>query len=555
MTAQIDQKLASALLELELLKKSDLDLASTKAKAEKKDLGTFLVQNDFITDENLAKLVADTIKYPTIRLSNVNIPLDVLNLVPEEFAEKYRIIPFKKEATKLCVATSDPFNTVILNNLKKKLGGDIEVYFATELDIESNLHLFKRNLETVYTEITNKSADKKKLGKILDESLPIEKILGILIEYAHDRKASDIHLNPDENKATIRFRIDGILSDMLVVPRSTYEQLINKIKVDAKLRTDEHLSAQDGKIREKIDNDEIDIRISLVPAIHGENAVLRLLSSNYRQYGLIDLGMSEQDLDKVKRGFNKPYGMVLSTGPTGSGKTTSMYSILKILNTREVNIATIEDPVEYSIQGITQIQVNSKANITFANGLRSILRQDPNIIYVGEIRDKETADISVNAALTGHLVLSTLHTNDASTAIPRLTDMDVEPFLLASTVNTIIAQRLVRKICEACKVSYTTTADKIAKDYNITLDKKTVTLYQGKGCPVCKGTGYANRIGIFEILEVTKEIRDLITTKATADTIRAKAIEQGMTTMIKDGIDKALLGITTLDEVLRVTRV
>jgi type II secretory ATPase GspE/PulE/Tfp pilus assembly ATPase PilB-like protein len=314
-------------------------------------------------------------------------------------------------------------------------------------------------------------------------------------------------------------------------------------------------------MRIKLDEENLDIRVSVLPIADGEKAVLRLLASHFRQFSLIDLGMSEPDLKKVTSAYSKSYGMVLSTGPTGSGKTTSIYAILKILNTREKNITTIEDPVEYRIKGVNQINVNQKTDLTFANGLRSILRQDPNVVFVGEIRDGETAGIAVNAALTGHLVLSTLHTNDAATALPRLIDMNVEPFLVASTVNVIIAQRLIRKICDMCKMSYEILRTDLAKNLPSAIitrhfgERENIQLYRGKGCKICHSTGYSGRLGVFEVLEVTKAIKELITSKSDSDMITKKAVDEGMTTMLNDGLMKVAKGTTTLEEVLRVTRV
>jgi type II secretory ATPase GspE/PulE/Tfp pilus assembly ATPase PilB-like protein len=310
-----------------------------------------------------------------------------------------------------------------------------------------------------------------------------------------------------------------------------------------------------------LDEEDLDIRVSILPIADGEKVVLRLLASKFRQFSLIDLGMNEKDLKKVTDAYGKSYGMILSTGPTGSGKTTSIYAILKILNTRDKNITTIEDPAEYRIKGVNQINVNAKTNLTFANGLRSILRQDPNIIFVGEIRDSETAGIAVNASLTGHLVLSTLHTNDAATALPRLIDMNVEPFLVASTVNVIIGQRLVREICEICKGTRTITKEELLKNlpeetFSKYLGKEdNINIYQGAGCKICHMTGYAGRIGVFEVLEVTKSIKDLITKRMDADVILQKAIEEGMTTMLDDGLEKVAKGLTTIEEVLRVTKI
>ena len=353
---------------------------------------------------------------------------------------------------------------------------------------------------------------------------------------------------------------DGILHDVLYLDKKLHDRITTRIKVLSRLRTDEHMSAQDGKMRTIVDDDSLDIRVSIIPVTEGEKAVLRLLSSSFRQYSLHDLGLNDRDLVKVNRAISKSYGMILSTGPTGSGKTTSIYSILKILNTREKNITTIEDPVEYRMKGVNQIQVNDKANLTFANGLRSILRQDPNVIFVGEIRDSETAGIAVNAALTGHLVVSTVHTNDAATTLPRLIDMKVEPFLVSSTVNVIVAQRLVRKICESCRTETDIKRAEIIKD--IPDSKITQYLgsgdvlktYEGKGCRVCHATGYSGRIGIFEVIEMSEKIKTLIAQKSDSDDITREAIAEGMTTMLDDGLDKVAKGKTTFKEVLRATK-
>jgi type II secretory ATPase GspE/PulE/Tfp pilus assembly ATPase PilB-like protein len=351
------------------------------------------------------------------------------------------------------------------------------------------------------------------------------------------------------------------LHDVLFSPKKLHEQVATRIKVLSTLRTDEHMTPQDGKMRMALEEEDLDIRVSILPIVYGEKIVLRLLASRFRQFSLVDLGMNEVDLAKVNKAFTKSFGMILSTGPTGSGKTTSIYAVLKIINTREKNITTIEDPVEYRIKGVNQIQTNPKTDLTFASGLRSILRQDPNVIFVGEIRDSETAGIAVNAALTGHLVLSTLHTNDAATALPRLTDMKVEPFLVASTVNVIIGQRLIRKICEMCKGSKDITEEQLLQNLPAETirkyfgDKQNMRVYHGAGCEVCHFTGYAGRIGIFEVLEVSNEIRKLITEKNDSDVIVKQAVKEGMTTMLDDGLSKVIKGLTTIEEVLRVTKI
>ena len=453
---------------------------------------------------------------------------------------------------------ANPADMSLQEMIARKTQAKIFPYLATERDIENTLQLYRKDLKQSFDELLQSEINKN-TSAIGDA--PIAKITDLLIKYAYRDKASDIHIEPEEKNLLIRFRIDGILHDVLYLDRKLHERILTRIKILSRLRTDEHLSAQDGKMRLVVDDDNLDLRVSIIPIAEGENAVLRLLSSHFRQFSLIDLGMSSKDLEKVNAAINKSYGMILSTGPTGSGKTTSIYAILKILNTREKNITTIEDPVEYRIQGVNQIQVNPKTNLTFADGLRSILRQDPNVIFVGEIRDNETAGIAVNAALTGHLVVSTLHTNDSATALPRLIDMKVEPFLVASTVNIIIAQRLVRKICESCKIQLSIkrqsieeiiSADMTTKHFGNTED---ITILKGQGCKVCHSTGYLGRIGVFEILEMTERIKKLITEKSDSDMIMKAATEEGMTTMLDDGLDKIVKGITTFEEVLRVTKV
>jgi general secretion pathway protein E len=390
---------------------------------------------------------------------------------------------------------------------------------------------------------------------------PVIKIVDLIFAYAYRDKVSDIHIESEEDKVLIRFRIDGMLHDILRLERSFHSSIITRIKVLANLRTDEHLMPQDGRLRVTVDNDDLDIRVSIVPTSVEEKIVLRLLSSKHRVFSLSELGMAAEDEKKVQNALRKSHGMILSTGPTGSGKTTSIYALLQTLSTREKNVTTIEDPVEYRIKGVTHIPVNNNAGFTFAHGLRSVLRQDPDIIFVGEVRDSETANLVVNSALTGHMVLSTVHTNDAAGALPRLIDMKVEPFLIASTVNIIIAQRLVRKICSACK------AAKIIKRESLSADISDKTLsphfgkqnefkvYKGKGCDACRQTGYMGRIGLFEVLEVTDTVRSMILDRKDSAAIRKAAMNEGMTSLLDDGLRKVVKGETTIEEVLRVMNV
>jgi type IV pilus assembly protein PilB len=382
-------------------------------------------------------------------------------------------------------------------------------------------------------------------------------LVDLFVEYAYSAKASDVHIEPTKDTTRFRFRVDGILYDLFDktrISRDLHQEIISRIKVLAGLRTDEHHVPQDGRFKVKIEDfGDVDVRVSIEPTYYGENSVLRVLAET-QSYELTSLGFSPADLKRVEAAIQKPYGMILANGPTGSGKTTTLYTILKRLNKPEISIITIEDPIEYSLPGTTQIQTNIQAGLTFANGLRSILRQDPNIIMVGEIRDEETASIAVNAALTGHLVLSTLHTNDAATTFPRLIDMGIPPFLVASTVNVAMGQRLVRMICQDCKTKVALTPEEVKSVREILpeLSEKNAVFYKGKGCDACNNTGYKGRIGIREVLAVNEDIRQLIMNRANAAQIKEEAVKNGMTTMIKDGLEKALKGITSIEEILRI---
>lgn len=387
------------------------------------------------------------------------------------------------------------------------------------------------------------------------DQIGIISLVDDVVSDAHISRASDIHIDPAEKDFSIRFRVDGILHDIYEFPKEIQSEVITRIKVLSGLRTDEHQAAQDGRFRLVVNDSKVDVRVSIAPTYYGENAVLRLLSEKGEAYTLEAMGFRGRDLDIVTRNIHKPYGMILATGPTGSGKTTTLYTILMMLNTKEVSIITIEDPVEYAISGLEQIQVNPRTGLTFADGLRSILRQDPNIVMVGEIRDGEAAGIAVNAALTGHLLLSTIHTNDAPTTLPRLLDMGIEPFLIASTVNIAIGQRLVRKICPECKTKKDISPEEL-KSLARAIPEKLLeghkSFYYGAGCAACDKSGYKGRIGIYEVLEMDDELRSALLRNADSSEIKRIAVKNGMTAMIEDGFQKAVDGITTIEEILRV---
>lgn len=559
------QELKKFLEESDLISAKDFNNLEKEAKKTNQAVERLLVTKGFLKEQELGQLIASLEGFKFIDLSRKNISSKILNLIPERVAKNQKVIIFKESEDQVNLAMSNPKDLGLIKLIEKKVNKKVVPYYSTEGMINEALNRYKSDIRTEFEKIIEENVKKAealgKTGEDAAKQLPIVKIVNSIIEFAYSNKSSDIHIEPHENEVIVRFRIDGILHDVLELPKVILDSIIMRFKILAKLRTDEHMSAQDGKIVYKFEKERADLRVSILPISYGEKVVLRILSEQSRKLSLEDLGFQTKDLSRVKRSIKKPYGMILVTGPTGSGKTTTLYAVLKILNKREVNISTIEDPVEYTIDGVNQIQVNKKTNLTFAKGLRSLMRQDPDVVMVGEIRDTETADIAVNAAMTGHLLLSTLHANDSATAVPRLLDMEIEPFLLSSTLNVIIAQRLVRKICDNClaTASYTNAElEAFKKDVDIEgITKKKiedVVFYKGKGCSVCKNTGYRGRVGIYEVMEVSETIQALIMKRENSDVIKKQAIKEGMTTMIQDGVNKVVLGLTTIEEVLRVSK-
>lgn len=538
-----------------------------QAEERAKSVGETLVQSllwySFISDEELGRLIADRLRVPFTIVSEKNILPSVLQLIPEVVAKSKEVIAFNLDEKGLHVGMVHPKDLEMCDFLEKKSGYPVIAYFATERDIKNSLSLYRKEVSVAFDDIIRTSIDEAAKNKSGEADPPIIRIVDTLVSYAYQNRASDIHIEPRDKDMLVRFRIDGVLHDIVKLPPELHPQIISRIKIISKLRTDEHQVPQDGKMEIMVENDRLDVRVSVIPTTEGEKIVLRLLSERSRQFSLSNLGLPPENLEKLQEAYQKPYGMVLVTGPTGCGKTTTLYAILKLLNRRSVNVVTIEDPVEYDMEGANQIQVNTDANLTFATGLRSILRQDPNIILVGEIRDDETASIAINLAMTGHMVLSTLHTNNAATSIPRLIDMQIEPFLITSTVNVIVAQRLVRKIHPACRYSEEIDAAEIMrhtgkaafeKTFGTFEEGKKIRLYKGKGCDVCHNTGYEGRIGIFELLIFNDEIRDAIVARKDSDTIEELAIKAGMRTMLEEGLMKMQQGVTTLEEILRATK-
>ena len=561
------QQLETVFVKSGLLSEADFETAKKHSVDKKTPLQNILVEENFISDEHLGELLADYFGWKFINLRKQEIVKDVLKIIPEAVARKQSIVCFKRDLVGLHAAMADPENAEIVSFLEKKTGLPVSAYYATERDIENTLSKYKAEVKEDFQTILQ--ANIESLAGMSPEQverqgkdLPVIRMMDALLDYAYDSRASDIHIEPQSGRTIVRFRIDGILHDIIDFPVSIHDLLITRLKILSRLRTDEHRAPQDGKLQKQIGKEKLDVRVSIVPVTEGEKVVMRLLSERSREYSLEDLGITDQDLALVKASIKRPFGMTIVCGPTGSGKTTSLYAMIKIINTREVNISTVEDPVEYHLAGINQIQVNPKVGLTFAAGLRSLLRQDPNVVLVGEIRDAETAKIAINAAMTGQLVLTTLHTTNAAMALPRLLDMEVEPFLVSSTIHLVMAQRLVRKIHPGCIASYSVSPEEVANIKEqlgeehakaVGLDRAGLRLYRGAGCKVCKNTGYEGRLGIFEILEMKENIRKAIMKHATADELEQIAIkENGMRTMLEDGIAKALNGLTTIEEVLRV---
>ena len=565
------------LVELKIVPPQDLKKIKSEAERKRTSLIQQLVAKNIISEEGLFEKLADYLKQPYVLLSNSSIRKDVLFLIPEPIAQTHKIIAFELSGETLKVATSKPGDLQIIEFIEKKTGYKLDIHLASQTSIQGALKQYHKSLQTEFETITKETEEKipglakDKLNKLAAD-LPVVRIVDTLLEYAVFEEASDIHIEPAEKEISIRYRIDGILRQVMTLPKNALDGIIARIKILSNLKVDEHRLPQDGRFKIQTDQYKISLRVSIIPTFDGEKMVIRILDEKNQLLTLEQLGLLPKALDIVKRSVKKPHGMLLATGPTGSGKTSTLYSILNVLNTPKVNISTIEDPIEYRMEHINQSQVNPKIGFTFAGGLRAFLRQDPDIIMVGEIRDHETAEIAIHAAMTGHLVLSTLHTNDSVGTIPRLLDMKVAPFMAASTLTMIIGQRLVRKICIKCIESYTIDKKQfteLGKLFNIKhilevlAEEKAIAnssqkfekllFYRGKGCKNCNNSGYKGRIGIYEVLEVTPEIRNLISHNATAGDILKTVTANGMTFMAEDGFIKAKNGITTLEEIVRVS--
>ena len=555
------------LLKEGLVTEERFEIAAEEARRMNQDVADVLVAEQLITYDYLYKLLSDYFGVERAQINARGIDDKVLGLVEKKFVQEKKAIPFSRdEDGTINVAMEDPSDLQTVEFLEKRLGARVRPYFASPQDLARGLSFYSHKATEDFKDIIKQNIQISLQQGIDTEEeaakqIPIVELVNNLIGYAAYLNASDVHVEAMEDEVLVRFRVDGILHEILSIPRKVLPAILARIKLLGALKVDEHQKPQDGRFRHELGDAVVDIRVSIIPTLYGEKIVLRLLTASQRPLSLNELGMNDQMREVVEENVKKSYGMVLVTGPTGSGKTTTLYSILSILNRPEVNIVTVEDPIEYNIKYINQVQINPKAGITFASGLRSILRQDPNIIMVGEIRDEETAEIAVQSALTGHIVLSSLHTNDAPSTIARMLDMNVPSFLVAAVLNIAAAQRLVRKICIDCIESYDVdekmrlSIEKQIEELHIPNKNIPKTLYRGKGCKTCNGIGYKGRMGIFEILEVDEDMRSLITSPGfTLEKLIQLAEQKGMKTMFEDGLEKAALGQTTIEEVLRVIR-
>lgn len=661
-----DGELKKLLLDSGEVKADELEEA-TSHNDQKEPLQALVVRKKLVSEKDLLKLYAKSIDVPFVELKDIKVPREILTKIPERIARKYQAVLFGIEEDQLQLAMADPEDFQAIDFVSKQIGAKLKVYTATPQDILATIDQYKGNISNEITKAIKDSAAaedsqaQEVSAKDIAEDAPIAKTVNVIVEYAIKSRASDIHIEPRENIVQVRYRVDGVLREAMTLPKPILSAVVSRIKILSNLKIDEHRVPQDGRFKFTMGATQIALRVSTLPIMDGEKVVMRLLDESSRALTLQELGFEGRSLEVIGRNLHKPHGMTLVTGPTGSGKSTTLYSILSMMNLPGVNISTIEDPVEYRVNGVNQTQANPKTGMTFAAGLRALLRQDPNIIMVGEIRDGETADLAVQAALTGHIVLSTLHTNNAATCLPRLLDMGIEPFLIASTINTVIGQRLVRRLCPKCRLPYVpegqeledlkrdfqvdaalkhyasmrdlndvppppppiaatvpeppkdemgvhkkqkvieppkeiegskSILDRIAADPNIInrsmgdvkkaeiakaaaaaaavpvpepprptdplpshLKSGQFRLYHaGPGCEECGGGGYQGRMGIYEVLEVDPTISKMITDRAAADDIQGAAIRAGMLTMQQDGFIKALMGTTTVEEIMRVTR-
>jgi len=566
-------KLGEMLMKAGMISQEQLEEALESQRKNGEKLGFNLVRLGYVKEDDITSLLSEQYGVPSINLRHFEIDETVINLIPSEVAQKYLVLPVNRTGATLTIAMADPTNVFAMDDIKFMTGYNVEPVVASEIAIRESIEKYYGSqhaleLKKVMDEMAEAEAEAL---EVLDEEeelditaleaateeAPVVKLVNIILTDSIKKTASDIHIEPYEKDFRVRFRIDGVLYEIMHPPMKLKDAITSRLKIMAKLDISEKRLPQDGRIKVKMKlqgkTKEMDYRVSVLPTLFGEKIVLRLLDKDNLMLDMTKLGFEAESLMKFERQILKPYGMVLVTGPTGSGKTNTLYSSMHRVNTPETNIMTAEDPVEFNLHGINQVQMKEQIGLNFATSLRAFLRQDPNIVLVGEIRDFETAEIAVKAALTGHLVLSTLHTNDAPSTINRLMNMGIEPFLVATSVNLICAQRLVRRICKECKEQIQMPAQALV-DVGFTLEEAPqLKLFKGRGCSTCNNTGYRGRVGLYEVMEVSEEIRELILSGASAMELRRKAIEEGMISLRESGLYKIREGVTSVEEVVRET--
>ena len=562
------ERLLEGLAQEKKITAEQLKEITESARKEKKSIFHLLVQKELMKEDEMVDFLSDRLDIPVLNLPALRIPKETLTLVPKKIVERYQVLPISLIGNLLTMAVSDPFELMLRDDLKeltkcelcyvlvspKMIATALDSYYAESSNLEEILvGIDEDSLEVIKTKDKDEGGGNAELSKAEAQDAPVIRMVNLILDGGIKQRASDIHFEPYEKDFRVRYRIDGALRESFSHARELYNSLVARIKIVSQMNITEKRLPQDGRFRAKIQNREIDFRVSILPTYHGEKVVIRVLDKSGVKSGLDKLGFTEKPTACFAEAIKRPYGMILVTGPTGSGKSTTLYTILNTLNTPDKNIMTIEDPVEYQVEGITQTQANSEVGLTFAVGLRSLLRQSPDIVLVGEIRDSETGDIGIKAALTGHLVFSTLHTNSASGAITRLTDMGVEPFLISASLICAGAQRLMRKSCQYCKAPYEVPEEVLRRCHLKASDIKEITPYKGKGCAKCNNSGYFGRMGAIEVLMIDPDIRELIIQKKSSDVIQNVAVEKGMETLFQNAFGLFKNGLTSLEEVLRVT--
>ncbi|MFA5867633.1 MAG: ATPase, T2SS/T4P/T4SS family [Actinomycetota bacterium] len=552
------KQLGDLLVAQGVIKQEQLDEALKTQKESGEPLGRVLVKRGLVTEADLLRILANQLGLDYVDLNEYKIDLSAVSLIPERIAKKNVVLPIGFEDDKLIVAVANPTDVFIFDDLRMMTGFEVRPVVSTKEDILASISRYARadqlvgeGLDELTREVAGEAEEEESIAAAIDEA-PIVKLANLIINQAINDRASDIHIEPQEKDVRVRYRIDGVLHEIMTPPKRVQAGLISRIKIMSDLNIAENRVPQDGRIGLNVAGRAVDLRVATLPTVYGEKIVMRILEKESIMIDLKDLGFLPDTLERYQRSFKKPYGAILITGPTGSGKTTSLYAALNVLNTIEKKIITVEDPVEYKLPGVIQVQINARVGLTFAAALRSILRNDPDIVMIGEIRDRETALISVESALTGHLVLATLHTNDAPQALTRLTEMGIEPFLSASAVDCVVAQRLARKLCKSCKEAYTPDEESL-KAAGFPFEKgEKLTFYKAVGCGKCKGSGYKGRLGIYEVMLVSETIEKLSVERASSDEIGRQAVIEGMSTLKDDGYEKVRQGTTSLEEVLRV---